>query len=137
MKLYTIKVLLDLWIYRFPVTSACMRIKILKKKYQQNKKLTHTFDTRYALENPFRRKTQLEGEATSLTFSEWKYGYEYKELRLVAHGLLQYIIPLSVLYLLSLLAFFSQLWNKSKEWNPFSSEWPSYNTIRQSTSDQV
>jgi len=72
---------------------------------------------------PFREKTQLEGEAASLSFSIWKYGCKYKEVMSVAHGLLQCTYPLYVLYLLSLLAIFAYLWNKilSKEWNSSSS----------------
>ena len=72
---------------------------------------------------PFREKTELEDEAASLSFSGWKYGYRYKEVMFVARGLLQCTDLLCVLYLLSLLAIFSQLWNKilSKEWNASSS----------------
>ena len=61
---------------------------------------------------PFREKTQLEGEAALLSFSVWKYGFRYKEVTSVAHGLLQHIDPLCVLCLLSLMAMFPQLWNK-------------------------
>ena len=37
---------------------------------------------------PFKEKTQLEGEATSLSFSIWKYDYSYKEVMSMACGLL-------------------------------------------------
>jgi len=69
------------------------------------------FDKRYALGNPFGRKTQLNGEVTLLSFYEWIYGCEYKEVWLVACGLLQCTNSLCVLCLLSLFAIFSQLWN--------------------------
>jgi len=73
----------------------------------------HAHKTKYMLiGKPFREKTQLEGELASLSFSIWKYGFMYKDLIPVACGMLQSTDPLSVLYLLSLLAIFSQLWNK-------------------------
>jgi len=71
----------------------------------------------------FREKTQLECEVVSLSFFVWKYGCMYKEVMYVAHGMLQCTDPFCAFYLLSLLAIFSQLWNKilSKEWNSSSS----------------
>ena len=74
----------------------------------------------------------MEYEVALLYFSLRKYGCKYKEVMSVARGILQWIDPLYVLYLLSLLAIFYQLWNKmlSKEWNASSSYWPGYNTTR-------
>ena len=86
--------------------------------------IPHTHNTQDILfGKPFQEKTQLEGEAASLSFSVWKYGCRYKEVMHAARGLLQCTYPLYVLYLLSLLDIFSQLWNKifSKEWNVSSS----------------
>lgn len=48
----------------------------------------------------------MEGEATLLSFSVWKYGCRYKEVMFVAHQLLQCTNPRCVLYPLSLLAIF-------------------------------
>ena len=92
-----------------------------KSRERPNK---HTHKTQDMLSGkPFREKTLLEGEATFISFSVWKYGYKYKEVMIVACGLLQCTNPLYVIYLLFLLAIFSQLWNKilSKEWNSSSS----------------
>lgn len=67
----------------------------------------HTFDTTYVLGNSSARKTQLEGEATLLSFFEWKYGCEYKQVWPMACGLLQCTNPLCVLYLISFLDIFA------------------------------
>ena len=96
----------------------------MQKSREQKNKLTHTHKTQDILSGkPFREKTQLEGEATSLSFSVWKYGCRLKEARPVARGLLQCTNPPYVLYHLSLLVIFSHLWNTilSKEWNASSS----------------
>jgi len=61
---------------------------------------------------PFQEKTHLEGESISLSFSVWIYGSKYKEVMYVAYGLLQRTNPIHMLYLLSLLDFFTHLWNK-------------------------
>ena len=114
------------------VISACMQMEI-KQKIENGKIKAHThIKNKIYSRKPFRQKTQLEGEVTSLSFFVWKYGCRYKAVMPVARGLLQCTDPLCVLYLLSLLSIFSHLWNKilSKEWNASSFYWPDYNTTQ-------
>ena len=107
--------------------SACMRMEVMHKSGEQrNKRHTHTHTHTHTHKTqdmiswkPFREKTKLEGEATLLSFFALKYAYRYKEVMPMARGVLRFTNLLYVLYLLSHMDIFSQLWNKilSKEWN--------------------
>jgi len=67
-----------------------MHVKVNQEKKVENEKISsHTHNTQDMLYGkPFHEKTQLEGEATFLSFSVWKYGCSYKEVMFVASGLL-------------------------------------------------
>jgi len=52
-----------------------------RRKVENDKVSSQTHNTQGMLSGkPFREKTQLEGEAASLSFSFRKYGYKYKEV---------------------------------------------------------
>ena len=64
-------------------------MEIMQKGKEWKNKLTQTHKTQYVLSwKTFWEKTKLEGEVASLPSSVWKYGCRYKEVMVVACGLL-------------------------------------------------